>query len=260
MAGRPFKEGLDYFELDCHLDEKMRLIQAEFGLKGFAVVVLLYKEIYGERGYYLPWDDDRLLLFMSDNGVAGGDKNLITEIIQACIRRDIFSKRLFDEYHILTSSGIQKRYLRATAKRGKSEMKKEYLLLGDANNSISSVNNSISDVNNSISDVRNTQRRVEKRRVEKSESKNENAPARPGTMFPIPTVEQVRKYCDDNGLDIDPEKFVDHYNSIGWQVKGTPIQNWMSRANIWARSNAERKAKEAEEDPYAGRPDDIDRL
>ena len=35
---RPNKAGLDYFELDCHLDEKVRLIQAEFGLKGFAVV------------------------------------------------------------------------------------------------------------------------------------------------------------------------------------------------------------------------------
>ena len=30
---RPIKEGLDYFELDCQLEEKVRLIQAEFGLK-----------------------------------------------------------------------------------------------------------------------------------------------------------------------------------------------------------------------------------
>lgn len=33
MAGRPTKAGLDYFELDCHMEEKVRLIQAEFGLK-----------------------------------------------------------------------------------------------------------------------------------------------------------------------------------------------------------------------------------
>ena len=65
MPGRKFKEGLDYFELDCHMDEKVRLIQAEFGLKGFAVIVLLLQEIYGGRGYYMSWDDDRSLLFMS---------------------------------------------------------------------------------------------------------------------------------------------------------------------------------------------------
>ena len=44
---RPVKEGLDYFELDCHMEEKVRLIQAEFGLKGFAIVVKLYQKIYG---------------------------------------------------------------------------------------------------------------------------------------------------------------------------------------------------------------------
>ena len=39
---RPTKAGLDYFELDCHMDEKVELIEAEFGLKGFAVIVKLY--------------------------------------------------------------------------------------------------------------------------------------------------------------------------------------------------------------------------
>ena len=50
MAGRPTKAGLDYFELDCHMEEKVRLIQAEFGLKGFAVLVKLYQKIYGGFG------------------------------------------------------------------------------------------------------------------------------------------------------------------------------------------------------------------
>lgn len=42
---RPQKVGLDYFELDCHMDEKIELIEAEFGLKGFAVIVKLYQSI-----------------------------------------------------------------------------------------------------------------------------------------------------------------------------------------------------------------------
>lgn len=174
MAGRPPKEGLDYFELDCHLDEKIRLIQAEFGLKGFAVVVLLFQRIYGERGYYMIWDEDASLLFMSENGVAGGDKNLINEIVSACIKRDIFSKELFEKYRILTSSGIQKRYLRASAKRETRNLKKEYLLINDGKNSISSVNNSISDVNNSISSGRNATEKIreEKKRKRVEEDYN----------------------------------------------------------------------------------------
>ena len=35
------KEGLDGFFLNCQLDEKFELIEAEFGLKGFAILILL---------------------------------------------------------------------------------------------------------------------------------------------------------------------------------------------------------------------------
>ena len=172
MAGRPNKAGLDYFELDCHMEEKVRLIQAEFGLKGFAIVVKLYQKIYGEFGYYCEWNEDSLLLFMSENGVSSRDeKNLIDEIVAACIRRDIFSKRLFDEFGILTSSGVQERYLNATSKREKVELKKEYLLINEPINTKNVVVNSISDVRNSVSDIGNEQSKVEKSKEEKRKVK-----------------------------------------------------------------------------------------
>jgi len=157
MAGRPRKVGLDYFELDCLLDNKMKLIQAEFGLKGFAIVVKLYQKIYGEQGYYCEWNPDELLLFMNDGFVDGDSKNLIDEIISACIRRDIFSEKLFNEYQILTSAGIQKRYLRAVSKRELVELKKEYLLISVGKNSIKVVDNSINGGRNSIKVVDNSQ-------------------------------------------------------------------------------------------------------
>lgn len=165
MAGRPNKVGLDYFELDCHLDDNIKLIQAEFGLKGFAVVVKLFQKIYGMNGYYCEWNDDVLLLFCGENA-STCESNLIKNIVAACIRRDIFSEELFQKYGILTSSGIQKRYLNATAKREKVELIKEYLLFVDAKNLKNVVINSISDGRNSINSVDNTQSRVEKSRVE----------------------------------------------------------------------------------------------
>ena len=166
MAGRHNKVGLDYFELDCHMDEKIKLIQAEYGLKGFAIVVMLYQHIYGgDHGYYCEWDNDRLLLFMSANGLIGESKNLINEIVQACIRREIFSNKLFKEYGILTSSGVQKQYLKATAKREVIELKKEYLLIDVPEKRANVVINSISGRRNLISGERNEQSRVENSRV-----------------------------------------------------------------------------------------------
>ena len=166
MAGRNNKTGLDYFELDCHMDSSIRLIQAEFGLKGFAVFVKLLQEIYGEHGYYCEWTQDKELLFASENGLNSGSSGLLCEILSACIRRDIFSEELFRKYGILTSSGVQKQYLKATVKREVISMKKEYLLISIPENRKNVIVNSIYDGINSISDGRNRQSRVEKSREE----------------------------------------------------------------------------------------------
>lgn len=169
MAGRGYKVGLDYFELDCHMEEKVKLIQAEFGLKGFAVVVKLYQKIYGGFGYYCEWSEDSLLLFTSENGLSGDSKNFIQQIVSACIRRNIFSEQLFNKFGILTSSGVQKRYMNAVSKREKVELIKEYLLISVDKNKKNVVINSIFDGRNLNNDVGNEQSR-EKKSIE--ENKN----------------------------------------------------------------------------------------
>lgn len=168
MAGRQNKVSLDYFELDCHMDEKVRLLQAEYGLKGFAVFVKLLQEIYGGYGYYCEWTQDRELLFASENGLSNGSQQLLRDIVSACIRRNIFSERLFKEYGILTSSGVQKQYLKATVKREVVNLKKEYLLVSIPKNRKNVVINPISDGRNPISDGRNLHSRVEKSKEEKN--------------------------------------------------------------------------------------------
>ena len=168
MAGRDYKVGLDYFELNCHLDDEVKLVQAEYGLKAFAVVVKLWQKIYGERGYYCEWNDDVLLLFMSENGMPCDSKNLIREIVAACTRRNIFSERLFKEYGILTSSGVQRRYLNAVSRRERVELIKEYLLISVGKNDKNVIINSISGSRNGDAADGNGQRKEEKRKEEKN--------------------------------------------------------------------------------------------
>ena len=88
------KDGLDYFPLNCQLDEKFELIEAEYGLTGFSVVVKLLQRIYGEHGYYCEWTNEVALLFGKKVGLGG---NAVSEIIEASVRRGIFSKELFDK-------------------------------------------------------------------------------------------------------------------------------------------------------------------
>ena len=71
-AGYMAKAGIDYFPLNCRLDEKFELIEAEYGLKGFAVIVKLLQRIYGEHGYYCEWNDDIALLLRGRSFPAAG--------------------------------------------------------------------------------------------------------------------------------------------------------------------------------------------
>lgn len=118
--------GINYFPLNVHLDDKFELIEAEFGLKGFAIVVKLFQKIYGQQGYYCEWTEDVALLFGKNVGL-GGDA--VSEIVRAAIKRGIFDSELYDKYQILTSRGIQERYFEAVSRRKEVEVKKEYLLI-----------------------------------------------------------------------------------------------------------------------------------
>ncbi len=162
---RPRKVGLDYFPFECQSDERIRLIQAEYGLKGFAIVVKLLQKIYGEYGYYCEWDEERSLLFASENGSFSDDRNLIDGIVEACIRRFIFSKDMYDKYRILTSSEIQENYLLGASRREYVELKKEYLLIKGTQKYKNVYINSINVYGNSINVYGSTQSKVKESKV-----------------------------------------------------------------------------------------------
>ena len=125
------KPGIDFFPLDVALDEKWELIEAEFGLTGFSVVVKLLQRIYGGQGYYCEWTNEVALLFAKKIGLGG---SVVSEIASASIKRGIFDKTLYDEYGILTSVGIQKRYFEAVSRRKSVKVDLRYLLVPYAQN------------------------------------------------------------------------------------------------------------------------------
>ena len=124
---RPKKEGLDYFPLDVDIDQndKIALIEAKHGLEGFGLVIKLLMKIYKE-GYFYTWTEREQLLFSRKVNV---DINSLREIVNDCIEWDLFHKDLFNEYQILTSEGIQKRYVDAVTRRKEVNFYESYLLI-----------------------------------------------------------------------------------------------------------------------------------
>lgn len=159
---RKTKPGLDYFAFDVDFfeDPKVELISSEFETKGESIMIRLMCRIY-RNGYFLPWDKDQSLLFAKrvGNSITGA---LVDEVVQGLIRRSFFHKGVYDSFGILTSKGIQTRYIDAKERAKQVEFFKEYQLITD--NVLNKWNNVLI---KSINDCISTQIREEKSKEEK---------------------------------------------------------------------------------------------
>lgn len=165
---RPIKRGIDYFPLDVTFlrNIKVRKILRAHSEKSIAVLISLLGLIYEDKGYYSGWDNDISFLIADEIGVSEG---LVTEVVNKAVQVDFFDEDKFKKYEILTSKGIQNRYLEAIKKRKKIELIEEYLVI-DINDVINLDNVCI----NSINDTDNTQRRVKETKVNKSKDSSKN--------------------------------------------------------------------------------------
>ena len=161
---RPQKEGLEYFplEVDMDADDKIILVEAKHGVAGFGIIIKLLMKIYRE-GYYYKWSEKEQLIFSKRVNV---DINTVTEVVSDAVRWSLFSSNMFDRYGILTSCGIQKRYLKATHRRQRIEMEKSYLLLD--NQTINDYNNLVIVSRNGVNGDTGTQSKVKYSTGEKS--------------------------------------------------------------------------------------------
>ena len=52
--------------------------------------------------------------------------------------------------------------------------------------------------------------------------------------FVKPTVDEVREYCIEKGYTIDPQRFVDYYESNGWMIGGkSHVKDWKAAVRTW---------------------------
>lgn len=109
---RPTKTGLSYFPVDVDIfeDEKLQFISAKYGLKGEAIVFRLLSKIY-RNGYYIIFDEDVQLLFSKAIGLERND-NATRNVVSELLKRNFFDKTMFEQFQVLTSKGIQKRYVK----------------------------------------------------------------------------------------------------------------------------------------------------
>lgn len=51
-----------------------------------------------------------------------------------------------------------------------------------------------------------------------------------------PTLEEVRLYCFCRLNKVDPEAFIDYYDSVGWMIGKKPMKDWQAAVRTWERN------------------------
>ena len=171
MAGRPTKQGIDYFPMDVGFftDVKIRKISRACGSQSTSILICLLCNIYKDEGYYILWDEDLPFVIADTVGVSEG---AVKEVLIKSLQVGFFDQELYEKYKILTSSGIQKRFLLATYQRKETTIIPEYLI-NCANNSINCTNNSI---NHSDNEQSKSKVKVNRKKRKEEENNKETSP------------------------------------------------------------------------------------
>jgi hypothetical protein len=84
-------------------------------------------------------------------------------------------------------------------------------------------------------------------RRERREEKRKEKVKKESSRFTPPTVEQVKEYCTARGNGVDPENFVDHYDTNGWMRGKTKIKDWKACVRTWEKNNKPAGSKQQAE-------------
>lgn len=168
---RPTAKGVEYFPLNVNFinDLKVRKLLLSCGAEAIAVLIYLLSTIYKDEGYYVEIHEDEIDLIALDVNVT---PEFVLEVINKACEVRFFDVNLYENFNILTSKGIQERYLKITERRKNSVVITQFNLINVYNNSINVNNNSINVDNNPVNVYKSTQSKVKKRKVQKSTEKS----------------------------------------------------------------------------------------
>ncbi len=216
---RPLKTGLDYFPLDIDIMEEpsVGFVDAKYGLQAFGLLVRLLMRIY-RNGYFLPWNERELVLFATKD--IGLDIELTKTIVTSYIEEGFFNADLYTRFGIITSRGVQKRYLRACDRRSKVAIYQEYFLLDPQVDDVKLENVTLMPVNVSNNPVSahnmQTETTQRKENIEQNESKTNH-----------PSGEGNGQFRDSPTLLEDNPEFADFWRSYPRREgRGRAFESW----------------------------------
>lgn len=175
---RPRKDGLDYFPLDVNFlsDLKIKKIIRAYGAQAVAVVMSVLTTIYRDNGYFANYDEDLIFIIADELKL---EDSYVKDVIEKLIEVDFLNKEQKEKNNILTSIGIQERYLKACERRVKTTLNATYSLINDSSNELPQTESTAEGSfckqkpdSTGVNDSKSTQSKVNKNKVNKNKINN----------------------------------------------------------------------------------------
>ena len=254
------KEGLDYYNhfIGMTNDEKLSDLRMEYGSVAIDVWLTLLDLIYGDKGYYIDYGDEKTKnrVVWKILGIIRGKypptPETVMAIIEDLVACELFSGDLYQS-GILSSKRIQEQFYQATVERKAVEINLDYWLLDFEkmkklssrssilrlfdNQPISRQNQPIINDNQPIM----KQSKVEKSKVKESISNKADKPPKHKYgeyKHILLTDEQYQKLAADYGEDIitDYIKKIDDWIQLKakspYKDFNLAIRNWLNRDGV----------------------------
>lgn len=245
MAGKP-KRGIDFSPWDVHIledDTKLdELIEAQ-SWDGFGIYFYLCQKAYATEGYFYRWSYANAATTARRMG-GGIRSETVKQVVSLCLRIGLFDKELFDRESVLTSKGLQRRYMTAIQKRSYKTVDHRYWLLNDEESKGFVV------VQQDTDSLPEDAQVLPEDTTKKSKVKKSNSYSESGAAFP-PALEEVRRYAAkiENGGNTEElaGKFYSYYQKTGWKTKnGAPITDWKGTLHHWLNTEKEKAIRKKE--------------
>ena len=173
----PKKHGLDYFPFEIGLlqDRKLRKLKMQYGTVATTTYLALLELIYGDKGYYLEYAENKDDVIWQVLGIMQGrfqpTAETVSDVIDGLVDVQLFSADRYPK--IITSKRVQQTYYSATVDRKAVEVNFEIWMLSEEemralssksfilqefinrpNNGVNRPNNGVNRPNNSQSKVK----------------------------------------------------------------------------------------------------------
>jgi hypothetical protein len=124
---KPFGEGLEYFQVDVDIHDhwKMELLRDRFKDAGVSFWLFTHCRLF-RNSYYVELTDHFVEKFCSD--ILEKSVPEFMHMLEFAIDHKIFYKPYYEEFGILTSRGIQARYLEISKRWAKVRMIHDYIV------------------------------------------------------------------------------------------------------------------------------------